>query len=363
MVLAARVEGDPPRNATVVTIPNLVGPELEPSVGGLYSNALAEFGPDVVHVHSVKDPPLLVALTRRHAPIVWGVHDYSATCPSGSLHFRPGHECGRAYGPGCLPAMALRGCWHSRDPRALPTRYRESGRSVDLLRKVDVALAVSSFMRRNLERNGVFAAEARPFVTGPIRQRPPGLADRVLFVGRLTHSKGLGPLLRALAQVEATLDVCGEGWWGPAARRMASRLGVDDRVQFLGWLSPSELDAAYERAAVVAVPSLWPEPFGMVGIEAMARGRPVVASRTGGIPDWLVDGQTGMLTRAGDVCQLTDALCALLEDPGLRARMGAEGARRCRRSFTAEAHLAALERVHVLARDRWARRPEAAVGA
>jgi glycosyltransferase involved in cell wall biosynthesis len=249
--------------------------------------------------------------------------------------------------------MALRGCWHSKDPRSVPRRYRDSARGVSLLHQVDVALGSSSFMRRNLEANGIVAAEAMPFMAGPIEARDAGLEDRILFVGRLSASKGLGPLLRALRRVDATLDVCGDGWWEPAAKKLARRLGVLDRVRFLGWLGPSEMDAAYQRAAVVAVPSLWPEPFGMVGIEAMARGRAVVASRTGGIPEWLVDGETGLLTPPGDVAQLASALDLLLDKPDLRARMGAAGARRVRRYFTPEAHLAALEIVHALARERW----------
>ena len=123
----------------------------------------------------------------------------------------------------------------------------------------------------------------------------------------------------------------------------------------------AELQAAYDRAAVVAVPSVWPEPFGMIGLEAMARGRPVVASDVGGIPDWLVDEVTGVLTPPGDVGALATALRRLLANRELRARMGAAGADRVRRRFTADQHIAAIERVNELARFRWSAAPASPV--
>lgn len=352
MVLAGSIEDERLDCTTTVTVPGLAQRELSSETARGYGAALAEFAPDVVHVHHLYDPRL-VGLTRARAPLVWGVHDYM--CSGGSLYFQPGHECGRAHGTGCIPALIFRGCGHSWDPRGRGGEYRQVSRLVGLLRDVDVALAFSSSVLRNLRRNRIDGTEIAPFVSGEVRVRPPGLDGRVLFVGRVTRAKGLAELIRAVNAVEGcTLEVCGDGWWLPAARRLAERLGVSGRVRFLGWSSDSELSEAYERAAVVAVPSIWPEPFGIVGLEAMAHGRPVVASRTGGIPDWLLDGVTGVLTPPGDFRALAAALERLLGDRELRARMGAAGAERARRLFTADAHIAEIERVNELARRRWA---------
>lgn len=356
VLLIAGETGDAPSGCTV---PGLERRELTAAAAALYEQALVEFAPDVVHVHHLYDPHI-VTLTRRHAPLVWGVHDYM--CSGGSLYFRPGHECGRGHGPGCVPRLVLRGCGHSWDPRGRAANYRLVGRLVALLREVDVALAFSTAVLGNLRANQVDGVAIAPFVAGPARVAPPGLEDRVLYVGRVTRHKGLGQLIRAIGSVDgATLEVSGEGWWKPAAEKLVARLGLESRVRFLGWLAPSELDAAYRRAAVVAVPSLWPEPFGMVGVEAMARGRPVVASATGGIPEWLADGETGLLTPPGDVRALASALERLLGHPDLRARMGAAGAEHVRRRFTADVHVARIEEINRVARQRWAARPRAAV--
>ena len=352
LVLAGEIDEEHLAGASTVRVAGLGERELTPAVAAQYTQALAEFAPDVVHVHHLYDP-LIVALTRAHAPLVWGVHDYM--CCGGSLYFRSGEVCGRAHGPGRIPALALRGCAHSWDPRGRLGDFRLVTSLVRLLREVDVALAFSSAVLRNLEANQVDGAEIAPFVSGEVAVRPPGLEGRVLFVGRVNRAKGLGQLIRAVDSVDnATLDVGGDGWWRPSAEKLVDRSGLRERVRFLGWLGDSDLLQAYDRAAVVAVPSVWPEPFGMVGLEAMAHGRPVVASETGGIPDWLVDGVTGVLTPPGDVPALSGALRRLLADPELRAQMGAAGAERVRRQFTADTHIARIERVNELAHQRWA---------
>lgn len=353
MVLAGDIDRRQRNCAHTVQVPGLQARELSPGAAAQYVQALAGFSPDVVHVHHLYDP-VIVSLTRAHAALVWGVHDYM--CLAGSLYFRSGNACGRAHGPGCIPSLALRGCAHSWDPRGRGDDYRLVTRLVGLLREVDVALAFSSAVLRNLATNRVDAAEIAPFVSGGIEVRPPGLDDRLLFVGRVNRSKGLGQLIRAVKEVDGcSLDVCGDGWWRAGAERLVARKGLRERVRFLGWLHGAELSAAYDRAAVVVVPSVWPEPFGMVGLEAMAHGRAVVASETGGIPDWLIDGVTGVLTPPGDVPALATALRRLLADAELRIRMGVAGANRVRRHFSAATHVAGIERVNELARERWAR--------
>lgn len=353
VLVVAGQAGEQQLSATrTVTLPGLERRELTPTAARDYRETLAAFSPDVVHVHHLYDPRI-VALTRAHAPVVWGVHDYM--CSGGSLYFTPGRECGRAHGPGCIPALAFRGCAHSWNHRGRIADYRLVTRLVGLLREVDVALAFSSSVLRNLRTNRVEGAVIAPFVSAHVEARTPGIDNRVLFVGRVTRAKGLGPLIRAVKAVEdSILEVCGDGWWRAAAEKLVDRLGIGNRVRFLGWLGDADLLAAYQRAAIVAVPSIWPEPFGMVGLEAMAQGRAVVASQTGGIPDWLIDGVTGVLTPPGDVGALAAALRRLLADPALRERMGVAGVERVRKHFTAEAHVAGIERVNELARRRWA---------
>ena len=185
-------------------------------------------------------------------------------------------------------------------------------------------------------------------VPPPAPPPPPGAARTILFSGRLVREKGLHVLLAALARVPPPwrLLVAGDGMDRPRAERIAGRLGVAGRVSFLGWLDRAAVARCHAEAAVVAVPSLWPEPFGIVGLEAMAYARPVVAFGVGGVPEWLADGETGHLVEPRDVTALADRIAALLADPVRAAAMGAAGRVRVEREFSAAAHVDRLLAVY-----------------
>jgi 2-deoxystreptamine N-acetyl-D-glucosaminyltransferase/2-deoxystreptamine glucosyltransferase len=154
----------------------------------------------------------------------------------------------------------------------------------------------------------------------------------VLFVGRLSPEKGILELLQAAAGMR--LVVAGDG---PLRERVPGALG---------FVPHHELGPLYERAAVVAVPS-HREGFGVACAEAMAHGRPVVASAVGGLLDLVVDGETGLLVPPGDVAALRAALESLLGDEALRRRLGEAARERVRTHFSwpsvTDATLAAYE--------------------
>ncbi len=164
----------------------------------------------------------------------------------------------------------------------------------------------------------------------PAPHRPPTLT----YVGRLQRSsawKGVDILLTAFATLlggvpDARLELVGDGDAVGDHRRRAVELGVADRVSFRGVLRGERLAAAYQAASVVVLPSLTEaESFGMVLVEAMSCGRPVVGSRVGGIPSLLTDGHDGLLVPPGDPPALAAACRRVLTDPALATRLGANG--------------------------------------
>lgn len=177
--------------------------------------------------------------------------------------------------------------------------------------------------------NGVDVAE---FGDLPLR-RPRHEGATALFVGRLDPAqKGLEPLIEALALLPPSaglrLRLVGEDWGGaPLVRRLSAALRVEDRIDVVGPVSRPQLLDEYARADLLVLPSLF-EPFGIVLLEAMAAGLPVVASRVGGIPEVVVDGETGLLVEPGNPEDLASALLRLASDPDLRARMGDRGRQR-----------------------------------
>ena len=316
------------------------------------------FEPNVVHLHQVDLPDVVQAL-RARAPVVISAHVYSA-CPSGLYYFSPGQECTRAHGPGCVYNMAVRGCAHTLNLKSLPTRYVNAGRRAQALQGADLVVSYSSAVDRHLAANGLTRRQIVPFPATIAARSGSGHEHRrrVVFAGRVVRQKGVAVLIRAAREVDGEFVICGDGRQLEAMRRLARRIGVESRVSFKGWLDSQQLAQEFADASVVVVPSLWPEPFGLVGIEALAAGRPVVASATGGIEDWLDDRVSGLCVTPGDASELARALNELLADPDRQMKMGLAGKQAVNARFSQERHLSAILGAYATARSSWAERAQ-----
>jgi glycosyltransferase involved in cell wall biosynthesis len=277
--------------------------------------------PDVVITASVFDIAVLDAVRRHASRWLVRLHDHRAFCPTGDRVY-PQFEtpCSAPMGAACRGAAVVRGCVHG--PR--PSSYRAiSAREAvrDRIRNADGVLVSSEHMRAICLANGI--APDRVAIT------PPPLPDAafaltptrqprrhaLVFAARLTPRKGLRSLLGALARLapheRPRLIVAGEGEDEErGARAVAARDGVD--VEWRGRLTSAALRGAIDEADAVALPSLWPEPFGLVGIEAQARGRPAVAYRVGAIGEWI--GGAGIAVNRGDENALASAIRTVLEE-------------------------------------------------
>jgi glycosyltransferase involved in cell wall biosynthesis len=213
-------------------------------------------------------------------------------------------------------------------------------------------LVGSEFMRQLMHRNQISLEQIRLLApvlledTEPLPE-PASSSREILFVGRLRPEKGLHQLLEAAASLagEWRLTVAGDGPESNACQDLAERLGISHRIDFVGWLSGSEIKRLYKRSALVVVPSLWPEPYGRVGPEAFIQGRPVVGYGVGGIVDWLEDGVTGYLVSPGDVAQLSQRIETLLESPSLRTEMGQNARARALEMWRVDQHVDFLTQV------------------
>jgi glycosyltransferase involved in cell wall biosynthesis len=164
-----------------------------------------------------------------------------------------------------------------------------------MLKRLPGVLVASDFMRGYLENDGV--APERIHVTditmgiAPEKEPSPILTDApldLLFVGRVTQYKGLQFAVDALRLLGGNfrLTVVGDGWYLPQVKKQVAKLGLDSQVQFTGFLRGAELQQRYASAGAVLVPSVWPEPAGLVVPEARALGQRVIAFDRGGIGGW-----------------------------------------------------------------------------
>lgn len=151
----------------------------------------------------------------------------------------------------------------------------------------------------------------------------------VFHIGRLVHEKGAHTLVQAAPKIltafpKARVLVAGRGPERDRLRNLALRLGVSERVRFLGFVSNENRDRLYQVADVAVFPSLY-EPFGIVALEAMAAGAPVVAAKVGGLAEVVGDGRTGLLHAPADAASLASAVCGVLHNAE-RARTWSENA-------------------------------------
>ncbi|HEY2772080.1 MAG TPA: glycosyltransferase family 4 protein [Solirubrobacteraceae bacterium] len=169
----------------------------------------------------------------------------------------------------------------------------------------------------------------RSYLSAPREDEAPPWRWRLLYLGRVVQQKGVRTAIESLVQLpaEAALRIVGEGDpdYRAELEATARELGVADRVRFEASYPREALVDVFRAADAVLFPVIWPEPFGLVPLEAMALGRPVVATGRGGSGDYLEDRGNALLFEAGDARALAAALQTLASDQALRGRLRAQG--------------------------------------
>ena len=292
--------------------------------------------PDAVWIHNWPESADFPRLAACGVPLARMVHDHSLYCLRHyKYHPLTRRNCTRPASGACIfPCFAFLQRGHG----AFPVKFASLRRKlaeIDDNRRLDCLVVASEFMRGELVKNRFDAAKIRilaPMPPGaPETGASPGKAafvpGRILFTGQIVRGKGLDLLIRAVHGLGGDwhLSVAGRGSALEKCRALIARLGLGGRITLHGYLGGRQLAEQYREAQVVAVPSAWQEPYGMVGVEAMRHARPVVGFGVGGIPEWLRDGENGLLVPPGDIGALRDALGRLLGDPAACRRMGARG--------------------------------------
>ena len=308
---------------------------------------------DVVHLHQINNGHLVRAVAARW-PTFYFVHNHILTCPSGTRFFRRSSELCPQTGPAitCL-ANAYRQHCHSRRPFRVLRSLLDCLDARSFARGLTLGVD-SAYMKETLVASG-YPAD-RIVVTPTVTEITPPPADdypsseppSILYVGQLSDVKGPSLLIEAFSRlaVPARLRVAGEGYLLPALERQVRHLGLGDRVAFLGHVSRDRLVGLLRESALLAVPARYPEPFGLVGPEAMAQARPVVAFAVGGIPEWLENGVTGLLARPSDVDDLAAKIEYVLTHPAEARQMGLAGRRTWEERFHPRQHVAALLQIY-----------------
>jgi glycosyltransferase involved in cell wall biosynthesis len=193
-------------------------------------------------------------------------------------------------------------------------------------RYIDAFIAVSEYMQNALRKDGIESIHI-PNATELFAYTPIDLmSQELLFVGRLEDTKGVQFIMKAMPNIlsifpDARLSIAGRGSYEERLRELAKELKIENSVRFMGHLSRDELQSAYNTSSLVIMPSVWPESFGLVGIEAMSAGRPVMATNIGGTSDWLRDNHAGFAIGVENAEEISEKVIAYLQDPNLRTQM------------------------------------------
>ena len=280
--------------------------------------AVRDFKPDLIHYHTVNR--LSAAGLRTSIPSVMTMHDYGLVYPRLRKVLPRSQFCGLSDGACCVRhAGPFRYFFEKTRTRLLYNRRQNIG----------LYLAPSKFMHDTVLALGYAPVRVvpNPLMTpgGRNLSTGPKSGNTLMYAGRLEQEKGIRSLLSAFAVIhkqlpDAKLVIAGDGPEKAYAQEFINANKLTNAVQLLGYVTKEALFARYEAAKVVVIPSLWPEPFGLIGTEAFSTGTPVVASGRGGM-DWLKDGENGLIADPEKPEEMAEVIIRLLTDEELYSRM------------------------------------------
>jgi glycosyltransferase involved in cell wall biosynthesis len=267
-----------------------------------FQAVLAEHQPDLLHTHLIDGMSAVLWRRAKQAgmPVLHTAHDYHLLCPRAFMLSRSMQLCTKPQ----LGCQIFRR-WH-----------------LQTARDVDLFCSPSQFLIAKHQEHGLRVKQTAvvrngiPLPQVPPRQREPGAPLRFLFPARLTVEKGCEIVLAALQHLPATanfeLTVVGKGALEEQFKTAAAQ---DKRLKFLGYVSGAEKAAVFAAADCLLIPSLWYENAPVVIVEAAAYGMGVIGSRMGAIPEFVRDGETGLLFEPGNAQALAAAMLRLIEQP------------------------------------------------
>lgn len=326
--------------------------------------ALECWKPDILYAHGLQNP----AIERRVldlGPAVFFAHDYYGTCISGAKTFKSPTitPCSRRFGLPCLVQYFPRRCG-GLSPVTMMREYRRQADRLETLKRYRMIVTHSTRMREEYLRHGFaesrviklqYSPNMHPVAPAPAmagRTLGAGRPWRLLFVGRMYELKGGRELLLALPTIARRLDrdihvtFAGDGAQRAEWEQMAATVCSTNprlRIAFTGWIGQTAVNDLFRQSDLLVVPSLWPEPFGLVGLEAGRFGVPAAGFAVGGIPDWLKPGVNGFLA-PGDpptADGLAHAVVSCLENEQIHLEL-CQGAKALATDTLFDAHAASL---------------------
>lgn len=308
---------------------------------------------DIINIHNIFDIHLIKTLFKI-LPIVKSVHSPNNICPGRDKFLRFSEKtCNQCWGTICIKNSYTQGC-APRNPvnllKALIYVDYEVKRASKLYKKI---IVYSEYIKNECIKSGIKEnmIEVIPYFTDVnkmvFEKVKTNKERKLFFAGRLVTSKGVHSLIEAVAPIlkskdNIVLDIVGDGIQKKLFEELTCNLGIEDKVVFHGWLDRDNTMSLMSDSEIVIFPSIYPEAFGIVGIEAMAFGKPVVAFNVGGVSTWLKNNITGFLIENNSVEEMTEKIEKILEDHTLYVKFSENGLKYHKNHFTEKIHMESL---------------------
>ena len=270
------------------------------------------------------DPVQLKKLIRRIEPDIIHAHHAFTFIPLLSLRIAEIYKIPRILtNHSVMLGYDYKLLWKTSSYILLPYRYYISRAQVIISVSRAANKFISKFIgdgiRRVIIPNGVDTERFKP-------SNNEFFMPTILFLGRLVYRKGAHVLLKAFELIvreepEARLIIAGRGYMMPILKTLSVKYGIKDKVIFKGYVSEEEKPELYKSSSIVAIPSIYGESFGIVTLEALASGKPVVASNIGGLQEIITDGEEGFLIPPNSPKDLAERVIMLLQDKKLYKNM------------------------------------------
>lgn len=266
------------------------------------AEAVAAEKPDIAHLHNIYyhlSPAIIKALKKLKVPVVMTLHDYKVICPNYQLYTENAF-CQRCFGgkyDNCFSHCCVKNSY-AKSFLAMMEAYVNNS-ILKYYRDVDLFIAPSQFMKDMCVAAGMHPDKIKVLYNfvkteGTEVKKPQG--KYLLYFGRLAKEKGIETLIEAMQHVsDFTLKIVGEGPDQENLENLILELGLEDKIEMTGYLSGYKLQETIDQAAAVIMPSVWPENMPLSLLESLAKGKVVIASRVGGMPEVITGGVNGFL--------------------------------------------------------------------
>jgi len=305
---------------------------------------LKEFKPDIVHLHNIYyqvSPSVLKCL--KNTPTIMSINSYELICP---MFVFPDVNvmCKYKFGKQCLKCIrSFKGYYYEKVKQKIYKIF---------LNNVDVFIAPSKNTKKNFKKQDFINSEIINIYNGTklLKYYEIKNTKKILYVGRLSREKGVEYLLNAMPlilikQPKGRCDIVGDGPERERLERLVKNLKLSKNVKFYGKIAYKKVEEYYRRSTVVVIPSICPEAFSLVGVEAMSVGRAVIGTNIGAIPEWLEDGRTGFLVEPKNSKDIANKIIKLFENQKLPKMMGERAHIRVEK-FSIEEYVKNLERLY-----------------